>query len=119
MNAKNLQHFEKQLNDWLNDLLQQAGRTVSEIKNYNTRRPDPMDQATEENSRNFSLRIRHRENLLIRKIHQSLRDIQEGTYGICAVCDEPIDSKRLKARPVARHCIECKTAMEKKERLLG
>lgn len=119
MNAKNLQYFEKQLTDWLDDLLQQAGRTVADLKDYDTRRPDPMDQVVEESCRNFSLRIRHRENILIRKIHQSLRDIEEGTYGICAVCGEPIDAARLKARPVARHCIHCKTAMEKRERLVG
>ena len=117
MNAKNLQQFQKQLNDWLEELLQQAERTVADLKDRDTRRPDPMDQAVEENSRNFSLRIRDRENFLIRKIRQSLQDIEEGTYGICEACGEPIASARLKARPVARHCIECKTAMEKLERL--
>jgi DnaK suppressor protein len=76
-----------------------------------------MDQAVEEGSRNFSLRIRNRENLLIHKIRQSLRDIEEGEYGICQACGEYIGIARLKARPVARHCIDCKTAMERGERL--
>jgi len=117
MNAKSMQQFQDQLNDWLEDLLQQAGRTVAELQDRNTRRPDPMDQAVEENSRNFSLRIRNRENLLIRKIRQSLQDIDEGSYGICQSCGEYIGVARLKARPVARHCIDCKTTMEKTERL--
>ena len=76
-----------------------------------------MDQAVEENSRNFSLRFRNRENLLIRKIRRSLEDIADGTYGVCEACGEPIGVARLKARPVARLCIQCKTAMEKAERL--
>ncbi len=117
MNAENLQYFEKQLKDWLDDLVKQSERTVAELKDRNTRRPDPMDQAVEENSRNFSLRIRNRENLLIRKIRQSLEDIADGSYGICEACGEPIGVARLKARPVARFCIQCKTAMEKAERL--
>ena len=117
MNAKNLQRFQKQLNDWLDDLLQQSGRRVSEMTHRSTRRPDPMDQAVEENTRNLSLRFSNRHNLLIRKIRQSLRDIEEGTYGICESCGEPIGSARLEARPVARQCIDCKTAMEKTERL--
>jgi DnaK suppressor protein len=116
MNAESMQQFQDQLNDWLEDLLQQAERTVAELQNRNTRRPDPMDQAVEENSRNFSLRIRKRENLLIRKIRQSLQDIEEGSYGVCQSCGEFISVARLKARPVARHCIECKTAMERRER---
>jgi DnaK suppressor protein len=117
MNAKNLQRFQKQLNNWLDDLLQQSGRTVSELAHRNTRRPDPMDQAVEEHTRNFSLRISNRQHLLIRKIRQSLQDIEEGTYGICESCGEPIAAARLEARPVARHCIDCKTAMERTERL--
>ena len=117
MNAKNLQRFQKQLNDWLDDLLQQSGRRVSEMAHRSTRRPDPMDQAVEENTRNFSLRINNRQNRLIRKIYQSLQDIEEGTYGVCESCGEPIGAARLEARPVARHCIDCKTALERTERL--
>ena len=119
MNAKNTQQFQKQLNEWLDDLLLQAGRTVSDMQDLNTRRPDPMDQAVEESSRNFSLRIRNRENLLIRKIRQSLQDIEEGCYGVCQSCGEFIGVARLRARPVARHCIECKTAMERRERQIS
>jgi len=116
MNAKNMQQFQKQLSDWLDDLLQQAGQTVADMQDRDTRRPDPMDQAVEEGSRNLSLQIRSRENLLIGKIRQSLRDIDEGDYGVCQSCGELIGIARLKARPVARHCIDCKTAMEKRER---
>ena len=119
MNAKSTRQLQKHLNEWLDDLLQQAGRTVSDMQDRNTRRPDPMDQAVEENSRNFSLRIRKRETLLIRKIRQSLQDIEEGCYGVCQSCGELIGLARLKARPVARHCIECKTAMERRERHLN
>ena len=119
MNTKSMQQFQDQLNDWLEDLLLQAGRTVAELQDRDTRRPDPMDQAVEENSRNFSLRIRNRENLLIRKIRQSLHDIEKGSYGICQSCGELISVARLKARPVTRHCIECKTAMERYERQMN
>ena len=119
MNTKSMQHFQVQLTDWLEDLLRQAGRTVVELQVSDTRRPDPMDQAVEEGSRNFSLRIRNRENLLIRKIRRSLQDIEEGDYGICQSCGESIGVARLKARPVARHCIDCKTAMEKRERQMN
>jgi DnaK suppressor protein len=119
MNARNMQRFQKQLNEWLDDLLQQAGRTVSDLQERDLRRADPIDQAVEESSRTFSLRIRDRENLLMHKIRQSLQDIEEGTYGICQSCGEPISAARMRARPVARHCIDCKSAMERRERLVN
>ena len=119
MNTKHRQRFKKQLNAWIEDLLQQADYTAADLKDVDMRPTDPLDQAVEESNRSFSLRIRNRESILIRKIQRSLRDIEEGTYGICERCGESIGLKRLEARPVARHCIRCKTDMERKERLTG
>lgn len=109
----------KQLNARLVDLLRQADQTVRDLQNIDLRQADTLDLAAAENNRNFSLRIRRRENRLIHKIQRSLRDIEEGTYGICEACGESIGLKRIKARPVTRHCIRCKTEMEKLERLVG
>lgn len=49
------------------------------------------------------------------KIELALRKIDEGTFGICEECDEPISQKRLAARPEAPLCIQCKEAQEKEE----
>jgi DnaK suppressor protein len=119
MNERNLQQFKKQLNTRLADLLRQADRTVRDLQDIDLRQADALDLAAAESNRNFSLRIRNRENRLIHKIQRSLRDIEEGTYGMCEACGESIGLKRLKARPVTRHCIRCKTEMEKLERLVG
>jgi DnaK suppressor protein len=53
------------------------------------------------------------------KIKKSLDDIENGTYGICENCEKEISIKRLEARPVARHCIKCKKALELKEKMTG
>jgi DnaK suppressor protein len=42
--------------------------------------------------------------------------MNEGNYGYCQECDEEISIERLKARPVARFCILCKTEMEAHEK---
>jgi DnaK suppressor protein len=119
MNEHNLQRFKKELTDRLEALHYQANRTVMDQKAFDDHHSDPLDQAAEESIRSFSLRIHNRENRLIRKIQQSLLDIEEGVYGICQICGEPISIRRLEARPVARHCIRCKSEMEKRERQLG
>lgn len=119
MNQRDLNYFKKSLQQWLELLEQQAGHTASYFRQYDERTPDPLDQAVREYERNFALRIHNREDLLIRKIKQSIEDIEEGVYGYCEACGNPIGVKRLKARPVARYCIACKTQAEKRERVLG
>lgn len=37
----------------------------------------------------------------------ALRRVDEGTYGVCERCGQPIDPRRLAVRPFARHCIGC------------
>jgi DnaK suppressor protein len=81
--------------------------------------PDPTDRATLETDRNFMLRIRDRERKLISKIKEALERIEDGTYGLCEACGEPIGEKRLMARPVTTLCIECKARQEKQERVRG
>ncbi len=77
---------------------------------------DVNDQATLESERNFEIRIRDRERKLVAKVQGALKQIREGTYGICESCSEPISVKRLKARPVTTYCINCKAEMEAEEK---
>ena len=51
----------------------------------------------------------------LQKIEHALLKIDQGTFGICEECDEPISLKRLQARPEAQLCIQCKEAQEKEE----
>ncbi len=78
--------------------------------------PDVSDQASAEEDQYFSLRIKEREQKLLRKIDEALDRLAKNTYGICEQCGEEIPYKRLKARPVTTLCIECKTLQEEKER---
>ena len=45
-------------------------------------------------------------------IEAALRRIDDGSYGDCTECGEPVSALRLKARPEARLCIACKSAAE-------
>jgi DnaK suppressor protein len=118
MNQDQLDHFKDLLTDWLDVLLRHADETVYTLR-LSENHSDPLDRASFDSERSFQLRIRDRESTLIRKIKNSLLDIQSGTYGICSRCGEEISLKRLEARPVAEHCILCKTEMENRERLSG
>jgi len=78
--------------------------------------PDEIDGAASESSLAFIGRLRERERMLIQKIDAALQRIKAGGYGTCLSCGEDIGLQRLKARPVATLCIDCKSQQEKLER---
>lgn len=78
--------------------------------------PDEVDQASTETGQTMQLRLRDRENYLLKKIAVALEKIESGEYGICTDCEEPINIKRLEARPVTELCIRCKEDQERAER---
>ena len=119
MKNKDIEHFKEFLTNRLEELLNHADTTVSGMTTPKENFPDPTDRASLEADRNFMLRIRDRENKLIKKIRKALNRIENGTFGVCEKCGEDIALKRLKARPVTTHCIDCKTKEEAFEKALG
>ena len=119
MKPEKLEYFRDLLTRRIEDLLSEAGKTVSEMTNGKENFPDVTDRATLESERNFELRIRDRERKLIVKMQEAIKRIDEGTFGICDVCGGSISEKRLMARPVTTLCINCKTKQEKIEKLQG
>ena len=112
-----MEYFRGVLLEEMRLLLEDAGKTVSEMTSDTTNFPDPNDRATQESDRSFELRIRDRERKLINKIREALERIDEGTFGICDTCGEEIGEGRLKARPVTTLCIDCKMEQERREKL--
>ncbi len=108
--------FKSVLQEERRVLLEEAGKTVSEMTADNTNFPDPNDRATQESDRNFELRIRDRERRLLNKISEALERIEDGSFGVCELCGEEISEARLKARPVTTLCIDCKMEEERKEK---
>ena len=119
LKPEKLEAFRKLLIEKINELLSEAGKTVSEMTNGKENFPDPNDRASLESDRNFELRIRDRERKLIVKMQEAIKRIEDGTFGICEACGGPISEKRLTARPVTTDCIDCKTKQEKQEKLKG
>jgi DnaK suppressor protein len=101
----------------LEEAQQKGDSTLEELTDSNEVFADPADRATAESDRSFTLRIRDRERRLIRKIQAALQRIEDGSYGICEDCGEEIGVPRLKARPVTKLCINCKSKQEEDEHL--
>lgn len=96
-------------------LLSEAEVALNELPGQSSF-PDMGDQASAETDTNFMLRLRGREQRLLKKIDEALERIDKNTFGICDDCGLEIDVKRLEARPVTTMCIECKMHQEEDER---
>ena len=119
MNDAQLEHFEKILNNWKSELMQEVDRTVHHMQDDAANFPDPNDRATQESEFSLELRTRDRERKLIKKIDESLKFIEAGDYGFCESCGIDIGVRRLEARPTAVLCIDCKTLDEIREKQMG
>ena len=119
MREKDLEFFKDLLARRLDELLDKAYLTVVELRESDDNLKDPLDRAVQASEHNITFRMRDRERMLINKVKEALEDIEDGFYGICEDCGENISVERLKARPVARRCIRCKSKQEKIEKVIG
>jgi RNA polymerase-binding transcription factor len=120
LNKRDLERFRKLLLEQRERIQGNTAKTLSgDIHVDPDDFPDEMDIASSEVNLQFAGRLREREQGLLAKIDAALQKIESGEYGECKVCGEQIGVARLRARPVAELCIECKSEQEKLERRTG
>jgi DnaK suppressor protein len=66
------------------------------------------DTATVTYDREMDYTLEDNSEAVLAAIEKALRKIDEGAYGTCERCGNPIDPARLEALPYAELCIECK-----------
>jgi DnaK suppressor protein len=116
MNKSQRDHFRAILSNWKAELSDDLDRTVHTMQDEVTMFADPNDRASQESDMTLELRNRDRERKLIKKIDETLRNIDADEYGYCEGCGVEIGLKRLEARPTATLCIDCKTLDEIREK---
>ena len=120
MRKRDLDRFRKLLLEQRERILGNVQRALADdIHDERDTYADEVDTASSETSLAFSDRLRQREQGLLNKINQTLQKIDDGIYGECESCGEQIDVKRLRARPVADLCIDCKSEQETLERRMA
>ncbi|MGB5440031.1 MAG: RNA polymerase-binding protein DksA [Gammaproteobacteria bacterium] len=119
MNEQQIAHFRKILQAWKQGLMEEVDRTVHHMQDDAANFPDPNDRATQESEFSMELRARDRERKLIKKIDESIRNLESDAFGYCEACGVEIGVKRLEARPTATLCIDCKILDEIREKQMG
>ncbi len=61
----------------------------------------------------FALELIQNEEVTLREIDEALKRIEDRSYGKCEDCGKKVPVARLKAKPHAKYCIECKRLQEK------
>jgi DnaK suppressor protein len=78
---------------------------------------DPTDQASVSTLEDLNISVQNNEHDEYLMIIKALEMIDEGTYGICSDCEQPISEKRLQLYPNATRCLSCQEAAEEKRTL--
>lgn len=120
LKKKDLKRFKDILLARKKEILRNAQRTLSEDMTLEADDlPDEMDLASTEYLHSFTFRLRGREKSFLEKIDKALLRIEDGSFGICEQCGEPISIKRLEARLETTLCIRCKEDQERQEKAYG
>lgn len=111
---KSFQQFEEILLKRRQSLLE-----ILHIKNDNIRDlhasnlTDDSDLVSARIQGNLDALIIEKYTIELAEIESSLEKIQNNSYGVCEMCDEPISLERLELKPHARFCITCREIYEK------
>jgi DnaK suppressor protein len=91
--------------------VQLAGMSVSAEGSvgYGTHQADDASMAFEQAK---ELAVRQNAERLLYKVERALTRMDEGSYGTCRGCGNPIDPARLRAIPYTRYCMTCASRSE-------
>ncbi len=117
MKKERLAQFRAALLDKRRQLEDEVGRSALYGKGQEDDSiKDLGDQATTAYTREFLFELGNGDRRLLKEVLTALRKLDEGGFGDCERCGEPIAERRLEALPFARYCIDCQRAIEQEEK---
>ena len=110
----NLQHFKEILlmrKAELEKILFNITTEINDINKCEIKDEGDYAAASMDSGRDYQIYLQQKKELA--EIEEALKRIEAGTYGICEMCEEPIQEERLKIKPYAKYCIICRQIIEK------
>jgi DnaK suppressor protein len=95
---------------------------IGDVKDkYKTKKDDPSEQmadiaddAAQSYNQQLIMEFGEQEWKKLRLVEEAIEKMDDGQYGVCSECKEPIPEARLKLIPFTAYCVECLEAIEKK-----
>jgi len=73
------------------------------------------DAGSDAYDRDFALSMLSKEQGSLYEIDEALKRIEDGSYGVCDLCQKPIKHERLEALPFTRYTVDCQAGLEKNQ----
>jgi DnaK suppressor protein len=121
MKYKSLPEMKSKLQDIRSRLLGGIEKTLktSQDEEFTQLVPDITDDASRSFSRQILLNLGEQDRERLIQVEEALYQIENGGYGTCKLCEEPIPEARLKVIPFAQHCVACLNVIEQDQKNNG
>ncbi|MGP1579988.1 MAG: RNA polymerase-binding protein DksA [Wolinella sp.] len=114
MRESEIEHFEELLKERERQILQNIQSSAQDIAILNDQLlSDELDYASASAESLVGSSITLKQQQELNEIKEALKKIEQGSYGICDMCEEAISIPRLKVKPHAKYCIVCREIVEK------
>jgi DnaK suppressor protein len=113
MDQKRLKVFRERLLHRKQEILEAYNKNKSYGKEADGEATqDIADKAANSYTKEFLFSLSNAERDLLQQVDEAIARIESRRYGICAVCEEDMNQKRLEAVPWARLCLSCQVKQE-------
>ncbi len=114
MQDSELNYFKEILESRKAQILKNISGVNDELDQLNSLElNDEGDHAAVNNNSMVESAIVSQQEQELREINVVLGKIAAGDYGVCEMCEDPIGFQRLKVKPHAIYCIDCREIVEK------
>jgi len=118
LSAKSKKKLRTLLEDMRQEIIDQV-KVQNERSREKDHAGDLTDCATSDMAAEYAHMLSERLRNRLYRIEDALAAIENGYYGLCEECEEPIHEKRLKLMPFARFCVRCQSELERQAKMRG
>ncbi len=115
LRKENIEKFRNELQARQAILIEDLKKSTAELIEDEPNFADSIDQASADAGKAITVQMKNRERDILTQINEALRRIEDGTFGECVQCAEPIAEARMKANPATTLCIDCKSEIESEQ----
>ena len=110
---KRLLEERKRVQEAIDYLHEENPGSIQDETQDSTADNHPGDMATVTFDRELDYTLEENEGRLLQAIDAALTRMDDGSYGACVSCGQPIGAERLEALPWTTQCIDCKRKEER------
>ncbi|MCX9192841.1 hypothetical protein C3Y87_15745 [Carbonactinospora thermoautotrophica] len=111
-NSRNAGLSREQLTMFRELLEEQRRFRLGQLRQFDPASPQQGGEAGPSGQREVDLELAASARTVLAEVEAALERIEQGTYGLCESCGEPIAPERLEIVPQARYCVTCQRARE-------